>query len=151
MPVPDQPRAPTLPVTTRARTAVMAVIAFAAAFLVAGMALGRAADPSESGRTLHVPLSEVAALPTLAEDPAVVAERRAARRKRRLEERRRAAARTAAAADERASAPAAPEPVPPPASPAPVPEPPAPVAPAPPVPAPAPPPPPPPETFDDSG
>lgn len=136
---------------TRAWTSALAVLAFGAVFLVAGVALGGEAKRGETGPAPQLRLSAVAALPPLAEDPSVERARRAARRERRLTARRRAAARRTAAAKSPAKAPAAPaEPV---TEPAPEPAPP-PVAPPVPVPDPTPPPEPPPpplETFDDSG
>jgi hypothetical protein len=135
---------------TRTWAAALAVLAFGAAFLAASAALGGEAEPAASTETAHVRLSSVAALPTLAKDPAVELAR--ARREARRE-RLRAAARRAAAPPELPAAPApvetptttVPEAVAPPAPP--------PVAvPTPtPTPAPAPAPTPPPETFDDSG
>ena len=134
---------------TRAWTSALAALVFGTVFLVAGVALGGDAKPGKTGPALQLPLSSVAALPALAEDPSVELARRAARRERRLTVRRRAAARRAAAA-KLPTAPASAEPVTEPA-----PEPAAPpVAPPVAVPNPAPPPatpPPPPETFDDSG
>lgn len=126
---------------TRTWTAAIAVLAFAVAFLVASVALGGEADSGQSDRAPHVRLSSVAALPTLAEDPAVARElvaraRRAVRRERRLRARRAAARRATTVAELPAAAPA-PEPVVPPV--------------AVPAPAPAPTPAPPPVTFDDSG
>jgi hypothetical protein len=135
---------------SRTWTAVLAVLAFGVAFLAASVALG-GEEPDARGPA-HLRWSSVAALPTIAKDPAVeLAQARAARRERlrarreRLRARRRAAARRAAATELPVEAPAptetptspAPEPVAPPA--------------AAPAPAPTPPPAPPPETFDDSG
>jgi len=138
---------------TRTWTAALAVIAFAAAFLAASVALGGEAEPDGSRATAGVRLSSVAILPTLAKDPAVeLAQARAARRERlrarreRLRARRRAAARRAAANELPVEAPAPTE-TPTPAEPEPVAPPPA----AAPAPAPTPAPAPPPETFDDSG
>ncbi len=135
-------------------TAALAVLAFGAAFLAASAALGGQAEQDGGARAAHVRLSSVAALPTLAEDPAVeLAQARRAARRERLRARRRAAARRAArraAAREPAAAPATTE-TPPPVAPEPVTPPAAPPV-ATPAPAPAPDPaPPPPETFDDSG
>ena len=137
---------------TRTWTATLAALAFGAVFLAASVALGGGAERGSSDQGVHVRLSSVAGLPTLAKDPAVElaqarrALRRAARRER-LRARRRAAARRTAAAELPASAPAepltpaAPEPVAPPPAAAPAP-----------APTPAPPPPEPtPQTFDDSG
>ena len=135
---------------TRAWTSALAVLAFGAVFLVAGVALGGEAKQGETGPAPQLRLSAVAALPALAEDPSVERARRAARRERRLKARRRAAARRTAAAKSAAKAPAPAQPVTEPA-----PEPAAPPVAAPvPLPDPAPPPEPPPpplETFDDSG
>ena len=152
VPVPDEALPGTLPMT-RTWTATLAALAFGAVFLAASVALGGGAERGSSDQGVHVRLSSVAGLPTLAKDPAVelaqarrAALRRAARRER-LRARRRAAARRTAAAELPASAPAepltpaAPEPVAPPPAAAPAP-----------APTPAPPPPEPtPQTFDDSG
>jgi hypothetical protein len=140
---------------TRSWTAALVVLAFAVAFLVAGVALGGETKPRAAEPAPQLRLSAVAALPALAEDPSVALARRAALRAHRRTARRRAAARRAAAARVRAAArvaAAAPAPAAPaPAAPAPA----APVAPPVAVPAPTPQPPPrpspPPSTFDDSG
>ena len=134
---------------TRAWTSALAVLAFAAVFLVAGVALGGEGKQDETGPAPQLRLSAVAALPALAEDPSVERARRAARRERRMKARH-AAARRRAAAKSAAKAPAPAERV---TEPAPEPAPPS-VAPPVPLPDPAPPPEPPPpplETFDDSG
>jgi crotonobetainyl-CoA:carnitine CoA-transferase CaiB-like acyl-CoA transferase len=127
------------------------MLAFAMAFLVAGVALGGGGSGADSARPQAAAhLTEVAGLPGLAEDPAVARERARVRRLRAMMASRRAAARRAA----RRAAATAPAPVAPAETPAaPVPE--EPAAPPPPAatpaPAPAPAPAPPPETFDDSG
>lgn len=131
---------------TRTWTAALAVIAFAAAFLAASAALGGEAESDRSDRTANVRLSSVAALPTLAKDPAVELAQARAERRERLRARRRAAARRAAATELPAAVPTPTE-TPEPAAPEPVAPPPA----AAPAPAPTPEPAPPPETFDDSG
>lgn len=144
--------------TRPARIAVSALIAFAIAFLVAGVATGGGSEQPAAKSERAVRLAEVAALPALTEDPVVVARRRARARRAKVlrasRARRRAAARRAAAAKAATPVEAPVEPDSEPATPfeevpAPVVSPPTP-APAP-APTPRPAPPPPPETFDDSG
>ena len=87
-----------------AGTAALAVLAFAAAFLLASVALGGEAEENASIGTAHVRLSSVVGLPSLAKDPAVeLAQARRAARRERLAARRRAAARRAAARELRAA------------------------------------------------
>jgi len=65
---------------------VAAVAAFAAAFLVVGIAAGGESSPEPARKAAQVRLSQSAELPALAEDPALAARRRerarAARRAR---------------------------------------------------------------------
>ena len=95
----------------RAPAAVLAVLAFAAAFLLASVALGGEAEPRKAERVPNVRLSSVSGLPKLADDPAVARElaqaRRAARLARRLRARRAAARRAAADREPSAAAPVA--------------------------------------------
>ena len=104
--------------SARVRIAAAAVLAFAVAFLVVGVAAGGDSPPQAAPEVAKLRLSSTADLPSLAEDPAVVARRRArarraARRARALRARRRAERRAAATeAVVTAPAPAAPEPAP---------------------------------------
>jgi len=142
--------------TAMKRTALAALFAFVAAFLVAGAAMGGGNEHPSRHAGPRLSSTELAGLPALADDPAArrrARARRAARRARRLAAERRAAA-TEPAPAETAPAPAESAPAPttqdtPAAAPAPPPA----ATPAPPAPTPlpAPPPPPPPQTFDDSG
>ena len=106
VPVPDTALSRTVPMT-RTWTAALAVIAFAAAFLAASVALGGEAESDGSDRTTNVRLASVAALPTLAKDPAVELAQARAERRERLSARAsgRAAARRAAAAEVPVEAP----------------------------------------------
>jgi len=146
-------------VRARARIGIAALLAFAISFAIAGVASGGGSD-KKAPDAPAVRLTSVAALPKLAEDPALVQARERARRERRAQRARhhrlvlarRAAARRAAR--EAAAQPPAPQPTPAdttPTTPAtPVATPPPAPAPAP-TPAPAPKPQPPPQTFDNSG
>jgi hypothetical protein len=126
---------------------LVALAAFALSFVVAGVAAGGDSGAGAASPRVAVQLTEVAGLPQLAKDPAVVRAERRARRIRLARAKRRAAARLAAArqaspapAPAETTTPAAPVETTPPAQ--------APLSPATPAPAP---PAPPPQTFDDSG
>ena len=83
--------------TRPARIGLSALIAFAIAFLVAGVAVGGSSDRTTGEPAARISLTAAAALPALAEDPAVAARearaRREARHTRRVRARRRALAR----------------------------------------------------------